>query len=313
MVEKKKGRGRTMNRNTPLVSVIVPVYNSSAYLRTCCDRVLHQSYTNLELVLVDDGSTDGSSAICDEYAKRYDNVQVVHQSNGGESAARNTGLSVAQGEYIMWVDSDDWIDPDWVASYMELAVDQAVDVVVAGRVTGQYGYPQALIQYLLNHIEHTIWISCVRRVLFDGLSFSSHTIGCDALMLTKLFAKAHSTYVMPRPEGYHYMDNEESVTRVHNIGTRMGWPARAQDELDFVAHTAPELMSCARFDVMRGAGVIYRNVRALPLPPEERERKKVLLKQLRRFIAEGMTHLPMRYMSFKDYKQVILTIRDMWF
>lgn len=294
-----------------MVSVIVPVYNSSAYLRTCCDSVLHQSYTNLELVLVDDESTDGSPAICDEYARRYDNVQVVHQSDGDESAARNMGLSVAQGEYIMWVDSDDWINPDWIASYMELAVGQAVDVVVAGRVTGQYGYPQALIQYLLNHIEHTIWISCVRRVLFDGLSFSSHTIGCDALMLTKLFAKAHSTYVMPRPEGYHYMDNEESVT--HNIGTRMGCPARAQDELDSVAHTAPELMSCARFDVMRGAGVIYRNVRALPLPPEERERKKVLLKQLRRFIAEGMTHLPMRYMSFKDYKQVILTIRDMWF
>lgn len=94
----------------PLVSIIVPVYNAEQYLRYCIDSILGQSYTNLEVILVDDGATDNSSAICDEYAARDSRVVVIHQENGGIAKAQNTGLDATHGEYIAFADNDDILD-----------------------------------------------------------------------------------------------------------------------------------------------------------------------------------------------------------
>ena len=93
-----------------LISVIVPVYNVEPYLRRCVESILHQTYQNLEVLLVDDGSTDASGIICDEYAAIDDRVTVIHQKNGGLSAARNMGTDRARGEYLCFVDSDDLLD-----------------------------------------------------------------------------------------------------------------------------------------------------------------------------------------------------------
>ena len=95
---------------TELISVIVPVYNVERYLRRCVGSILHQTDRNLEVLLVDDGSTDASGAICDEYAAQEERVTAVHQKNGGLSAARNAGLERAQGTYLCFVDSDDFLD-----------------------------------------------------------------------------------------------------------------------------------------------------------------------------------------------------------
>ena len=94
----------------PKVSVIVPIYNVEKYLNRCIDSILNQTFTDFELILVDDGSPDRSGKICDEYAEKDDRVKVIHKQNGGVSAARNTGIDEAVGEYIMFVDSDDYID-----------------------------------------------------------------------------------------------------------------------------------------------------------------------------------------------------------
>ncbi len=98
----------------PLVSVIVPVYNVEPYLRECLDSIVNQSYNNLEIILVDDGSTDDSGRICDDYSTSDTRIQVIHQQNGGLSVARNTGLINATGRYIYFLDSDDWIDNDMI-------------------------------------------------------------------------------------------------------------------------------------------------------------------------------------------------------
>lgn len=95
-----------------LISVIVPVYKVEPYLRKCVDSILAQTYTNLEVILIDDGSPDNCPAICDEYAVKDSRIKVIHQQNAGVSAARNAGLDAATGEYIGFVDSDDWIEPD---------------------------------------------------------------------------------------------------------------------------------------------------------------------------------------------------------
>lgn len=113
------------------VSVIVPVYNVDRYLARCLDSVLSQSHANLEVICVDDGSTDGSAAILSDYAARDGRIKIVTQKNGGLSAARNAGLDVMTGEYVMFVDSDDWIPQDAVAKFISAAVESGAPVVAS--------------------------------------------------------------------------------------------------------------------------------------------------------------------------------------
>lgn len=116
----------------PLISIIVPVYNSAQYLETCVRSILMQTYKNIEVVLVDDGSSDQSGALCDQYARKDERVVVVHQSNHGSSAARNTGLQKASGEWIGWVDSDDWIDPNMYEELICFCREADVKIAVSG-------------------------------------------------------------------------------------------------------------------------------------------------------------------------------------
>ena len=129
-----------MNRK-PLLSVIVPVYNVEKFLARCVDSVLVQTYSNLEVILVDDGAKDASGAICDAYAANDPRVTVIHKENGGLSSARNAGLDAAKGEYIAFVDSDDWLTPDAYEHLMALMEKYAVKLVCGGRydVNGRTG------------------------------------------------------------------------------------------------------------------------------------------------------------------------------
>ena len=94
----------------PKISIIVPVYKVEKYLHKCIDSILAQTFKDFELILVDDGSPDNCGKICDEYAKRDNRIVVVHKENGGQASARNRGINIARGDYIGFVDSDDWID-----------------------------------------------------------------------------------------------------------------------------------------------------------------------------------------------------------
>ena len=115
----------------PKYSVIVPVYKVEAVLPRCIESILNQTITDFELILVDDGSPDGSGAICDAYAERDSRIRVIHQQNGGVSRARNAGLDAAQGEYIVFVDSDDYVD----VNYLEAFDLEPVDLIVSGSRT----------------------------------------------------------------------------------------------------------------------------------------------------------------------------------
>ena len=117
---------------TPLISVIVPVYNVEPYLRRCVDSILRQTYRNLEILLVDDGSTDRSGTICDACAQQDTRVKVIHQKNGGLSAARNCGLETARGEYISFVDSDDLINDRMIETLYRDLAGQGADISAVG-------------------------------------------------------------------------------------------------------------------------------------------------------------------------------------
>lgn len=117
------------------ISIIVPVYNGEKFLRKCIDSIQNQTLTNWQLLLIDDGSTDGSPQICDEYAARDDRIQVIHKRNGGVSAARNDGLELAQGKYIGFVDADDWILPDMYRKLVNQAEQNYADIVMCDAKT----------------------------------------------------------------------------------------------------------------------------------------------------------------------------------
>lgn len=121
----------------PLVSIIVPVYQVKDYVGECVESLLRQTYTNLEILLVDDGSTDGSGAICDEHASRDDRIRVIHQENQGLSAARNTGLDQALGEYVAFVDSDDAVLPDFIETLYDMANRYQADIAACSYERGK--------------------------------------------------------------------------------------------------------------------------------------------------------------------------------
>ncbi len=123
------------------LSVIVPVYNTQAYLRECIDSILAQSVNGMEIILVDDGSTDGSPAICDEYAACHENITVFHIENSGQTAARYVGVQNAGGEYIGFVDSDDWVEPDMYAHMLDYAEENSLDMACCGEYFEKGGTP----------------------------------------------------------------------------------------------------------------------------------------------------------------------------
>ena len=113
-----------------LISVIIPVFHVEAYLRRCLDSVLDQTYENMEIILVDDGSDDGCPAICDEYARMDSRVKVIHQKNAGLSGARNTGIDQAEGRYLAFVDSDDYLVPEFLERLHEACAETGSDMSV---------------------------------------------------------------------------------------------------------------------------------------------------------------------------------------
>lgn len=121
-----------MDNLEPLISIIVPVYNVEQYLKRCIDSLIYQTYQNIEILLIDDGSPDCCGEICDEYARMDNRIVVVHKPNGGLSDARNKGLDIAKGEYVMFVDSDDWIELNTCQELVRIAVEEDADLISFG-------------------------------------------------------------------------------------------------------------------------------------------------------------------------------------
>ena len=224
----------------PKLSVIVPVYNTEKYLRECIDSILAQTFTDFELILVDDGSTDGSGAICDEYADKDPRVQVIHQKNGGITVARKSGVRNATGEYVTFVDSDDWIDKNM---YRIMLADEVADIRICHLVKatstgvfemsgfvepGHYDkrkleenfYPTMLFDYdhcgpavppsLCNKLIRT---EIIRNVIVNV--DDSITYGEDALCSYACMLDARQIIVIDQGL-YYYRQNMESVTNVYN-------------------------------------------------------------------------------------------------
>jgi len=159
----------------PKFSVIIPVYNAEKWLRQCIDSVLAQTFTDFELLLIDDGSTDASGAICDEYARKCLNISVLHKQNGGVSSARNLGLDNAKGEFIAFIDADDYVDPDYLETLLPRSGEDLVCCSYAGYRGGQRAY-----EVLVEERE----LMSAKELLSHTCAASLSSLCCKALRLS---------------------------------------------------------------------------------------------------------------------------------
>lgn len=134
------------NISRPLISIVIPVYNAEKYLDKCIESVLNQSYRNWELILIDDGSLDNSSKICDNYSMKDNRIRTIHKSNGGVGSARNLGIEHASGDFITFIDSDDWVSPQYIADFVRCNP-QRNSIVVSGLITKTLSEEYVSFQY----------------------------------------------------------------------------------------------------------------------------------------------------------------------
>ena len=218
----------------PKATVVVPVYNVENYLETCVNSILAQTEPDFELLLVDDGSTDGSGKLCDTLKERDGRIQVIHQENQGLGGARNTGIQAAQGDWILLVDSDDWIEPEALEKTLEAGLREEADLVMfAYRSVDEEGnvlrvftedvpkergfsleeQPQALLA------SPSAWCRLYRRSLLEetGLRFPPRVWYEDVYVTPKLLAAARRLVFLDYV-GYNYLSRTGSITKNQNAG-----------------------------------------------------------------------------------------------
>lgn len=236
-----------------MISVIIPVYNCEKYFSRCVDSVLNQSYKDFELILVDDGSTDSSGVLCDEFMQRDKRVYVIHKKNGGASSARNAGLDIAKGKYVAFIDADDWVEEN----YLEILIaptqmEQLLDIIVMPWIREEeFKNNVSIVKYKEKECNLKKELACLqllqieawrgwsvhsklyRATLFQGLSFRQDLpIGEDLIINLELFYRANYVYYIPQTV-YHYCHvNNFSLTHIIDVEA---WAKFLQVMVDYIS------------------------------------------------------------------------------
>lgn len=248
-----------------LVSIIIPVYNVEAYLDRCIASAVGQTYPNIEIILVDDGSTDRCPEICDSWAQKDRRVSVVHQQNRGVSAARNAGLHAASGSYILQLDSDDYLAPYAVEQLLTTAQETSADMVVCDFVKGSdeaycfseprpvqpmlIDYTSALYRiYCGNHEALRFvapWCRLCRRSLYDGILYPDGKIFEDIYTTHKLICRCKQLAVLDAPLFYYYQRPDSIMNASFHI-RKLDYLQALVERVDFFSgHQLQELAAIA--------------------------------------------------------------------
>lgn len=220
-----------------LISVIVPVYNIEKCVGKCIESILDQTYQDLEIILVDDGSTDKSGQICDEYAGKDDRISVIHKQNEGLSDARNSGLEICKGKYIGFVDGDDWLKADMYEFLHQTLVSHNADVAVCGHFLEDdggvyasecadgglkiYNCCEAVCAVVKDEEIHSFaWDKLYRKELFDGIKYPSGRYVQDIFTTYRVFMKANKVVCNNQPK-YYYYQRKDSIQRTR--GSKLNW------------------------------------------------------------------------------------------
>ena len=216
--------------NEKLVSIIIPVYNVEKYLERCLESIIHQTYRHLEIILIDDGSSDNSGKICDEYANKDERIKAIHQKNGGASAARNTGVAAATGDYIAFIDADDYITEDYIDYLYNLIIENNADISSCGyeQVSGQpvakssasnikvlSGYDAAM-DFIRGKLLNVVMLKLIKADIAKRVIFPNGHINED-VSTGYLYFYYSCKAVISDVKKYGYFSNPNGVTNTNHI------------------------------------------------------------------------------------------------
>lgn len=217
--------------NTKQISVIIPIYNVEKYLPKCIDSVINQTYGNIEILLINDGSTDNCGLICDHYADKDNRVNVIHKENGGLSSARNVGLSLAEGRYIAFLDSDDWIDPEMYKVLIEALERTGADIAACGFkevyqnkiIVQSYSGFETIYDKInainslfdeTKNIRFEVWNKVFKKEIIGDIRFKDRQVFEDVYFDRNVFLKMNSLVYVDKPM-HNYLKEREGNTNSH--------------------------------------------------------------------------------------------------
>lgn len=249
----------------PLISVIVPVYKVEDYLERCVESIRNQTYPNLEIILVDDGSPDNSGAMCDAYAREDSRIRVIHKINGGLSSARNAGLTIAKGDYIGFVDSDDWVEPDMYETMYGLIEEHKAQISACGL---QCDFSDGKVSYFnpnypaeqntevfttqdalreVTYAEKITNSACDKlfsREILEGLPMKEGITYEDTQIMPQWLERASRIAYTPAPY-YHYVMTESSITRNDSKAKMFAATDVYKERLSYYQRKHPQLAGYA--------------------------------------------------------------------
>lgn len=273
------------------ISIIVPVYKVEAYLSECIESIIHQTYRDLEIILVDDGSPDKCGEICDRYAAKDERIRVIHKKNEGVARARNDGIECAGGDYISFIDSDDWIAENaYEVLYQGLkqydadcSVGKCVTVIDKnGVLTPKKSKTspiscetslEAMKRVLLN--GSAVWNRLFKREVFLNIRFPLDRINDDEVTALHAYAECKKIVFLDQ-ETYYYRIRPNSITTSSFSLRKVDCYYNSIDNLDFVRQVMPELVPCAEYKFIKAMLYCYMNLKKLKRDPKAREIRKQL-------------------------------------
>lgn len=260
--------------NMPKISIIIPVYNTGRWLRRCLDSVLTQTWQDYEVVLVDDGSTDDSSIVLDEYAERDDRFRVFHEQNRGSSLARKFGMSKAQGEWLVFIDSDDDVHPTYIESLYNAVTKHNLLIATCDMQTvSNDSEPRDIIKHqtvILNEdslhkrfFKYCFWGfpgKIYHKTVFDGIFFPEYNINEDYVVMAQLFNRNPAIAYIPDAL-YHYRTNPESQSHVRLSPRIMDEYRNKKWVLGFYDNNAPKFSALAKVQLTESAIKLFRVIK----------------------------------------------------
>lgn len=218
-----------------LISIIIPVYKVEEYLNKCIDSVINQSYKNLEIILVDDGSPDNCPQICDEYSRKDNRIKVIHKKNGGQSEARNCGLDIAKGKYIGFVDSDDYIKEDMFEILYKNMINYDADISLCNIIKIKkksnenvenydeieiYNSSDSIKQLLKQHITNYLPNKLYKREIWEEIRLPEGKILEDMDVMYRLIEKSNKIVATNKTEYYYFIRKDSSISQINTKVTK---------------------------------------------------------------------------------------------
>lgn len=257
-----------------LISIIIPVYNVEHYLEACMESVLNQTYSNIEIILVDDGATDSSGKMCDRYAGKDERIKVIHKKNGGLSDARNKGITQAKGKYIMFIDSDDVVSSDFVeylyqmikTSFADIAICDPIhcypdkEIIFQSETLRKIYEPEEAIVEMLYQKSFLVaaWGKLYRKEYFNDTLFPYAMLFEDSAIMYKIFDKAKKI-VYGNAKLYGYMHRKDSITTKSFSRKDCDILTISEEIVKYMSYRSEKLQKAARSYQTAAAFRIYMN------------------------------------------------------